>query len=60
MLSLILIKSWQKWKSEYSMLKFSNAFWIATLDQCLYDWKISTSKDCIQWVKWNINENERI
>ena len=44
----------------YLKLKSVRAFWIALSCQCLYDWKISTFNDCIQCIRWEINEYERI
>jgi hypothetical protein len=58
--SRIWFKSLQNRFSEYCKWNFVNAC-LMTLSWCfLYEWKIFTFNDCMQWVKWKIKENNRI
>jgi hypothetical protein len=58
--SRIWLKSLQNRFSEYWRWNFVNAC-LMTLSWCfLYEWKIFTFNDCMQWVRWKIKENERM
>jgi hypothetical protein len=58
--SRIWLRSSQNRFSVYCRWNFVNAC-LMTLSWCfLYKWKISTSNDCMQWVRWKIKENERM